>query len=85
MGGLACAIPRQAVLRFEHVPTGHKNEKEFDEQVRELYANSIISTAVATETTRGQEACDILGKDKFTHADRVALFEIVESLYESGA
>lgn len=83
MGGIVCAIPRKAKLRFESVPTSHKEAREFDEQIRELYANPIIANAVATETTRGQEACDLLGKEEdFTHADRVALFDIVESLYE---
>lgn len=82
MGGLICAIPRQALLKFEAVPTTRHGQKEFDAQVRELYANPVIANAVATETTRGQEACDILGKEDFDHADRQALLDIVESLYE---
>lgn len=82
MGGIVCAIPRQALLRFESVPTSRKELREFDEQIRTLYSNPVIANSVATETARGQEACDILGKDEFTHTDRTTLFGIVESLYE---
>lgn len=83
MGGIVCAIPRQAVLRFESVPTSHKDQREFDEQIRTLFANPVIANAVGIESPRAQEACDILASEHFTQSDRVALFEIVESLYES--
>ncbi len=81
MGGIVCAIPRQAILRFHSVPTARRDEKEFDEQIRDLYANPTIANAVATETQRAKDVCDILGKESFSDADRVVLLEVVESLY----
>lgn len=84
MGGIVCEIPWRAIMRFDEVPTSNRDEREFDEQIRELYANPIIANAVATETQSGREVCTLLSKDRFSHADRVKLFEIAESLYEYG-
>jgi len=85
MGGLVCAVHRNAVLRFEQVPTKDQQAKEFDKQIRELLNVTTIAEAVVNETSHGQEVCDILAKASFTHADRVKLFDIVEQLYESAA
>lgn len=81
MGGLVCAIPHRAILRFERVPSAPVQAKRFDEQMRELYANPVIATAVATETQRGEEACAVLRKSQFTHDDRQVLLAIIDSLY----
>jgi hypothetical protein len=82
VGGLACAIPRQAVLRFQEVPTLPAKVKEFDAQMRELLSITTIAGAIVAETSRGQEVCDILAKTNWTRADRVTLFDVVEDLYE---
>jgi hypothetical protein len=84
MGGLVCAIPRRAILRFDSVPVEHRHEREFDDQIRELYANSIIAGALGAEhPDEAAEVCEILSHDRFTHADRVKLFEIIEELLET--
>lgn len=82
MGGVACALPRHALLRFETVPTSHKDQREFDEQIRQVYANPLVAVAVADETTHGEEVYHLLAKEQFTQADRQTLLDIVESLYE---
>lgn len=83
MGGLVCAIRRNAILRFEEVPNKPKDIVKFDEQMRALFTAPSIAEAVEADTTRGQEVCDILSKHEFSHADRVALLGVVESLYET--
>ena len=83
MGGLVCAIRRNAVLRFEEVPTKPKDIVKFDEQMRVLLAAPSIAEAIESDTTRAQEICDILSKHEFSHADRTTLLAVVESLYET--
>jgi hypothetical protein len=83
MGGLICAVHRNAVLRFEQVPTKESQTKEFDKQIRELLNVTTIADSVVNETPHGQEVCDILAKNSFTHADRQKLLDIVEHLYEA--
>lgn len=83
MGGLVCAIRRNAVLRFEEVPTAPAQVKQFDEQMRLLLTAPSVAEAIVADTTRGQEVCAILAKDKWTRADRVTLFDVVEDLYEA--
>ena len=83
MGGLVCAVHRNAILRFEEVPTKHKEVVQFDEQIRDLLNVTTIAEAVVNETPKGQEVCDILSKHEFSHADRITLLAVVESLYEN--
>ena len=82
MGGLVCNVHRNAVLEFTDIPSTPEKLKHFDAQMRQLYNTETIAIAVVTETTRGAEACAVLAKHDWSHADRVALLEIVEGLYE---
>lgn len=83
MGGLVCAIRRNAVLKFETVPAAPAQLRQFDEQMRTLLTAPGIAEAIVEETTRGQEVCDILAKPRWVHADRMTLLDIVEAIYEA--
>ena len=83
MGGLVCAVHRNAILRFEEVPTKHREVVEFDQQMRDLLNVTTIAEAVVNETQKGQEVCDILAKHEFSHVDRTTLLAVVEGLYEN--
>lgn len=82
MGGIVCFVHRNAVLRFQSVPTNPSLTAEFDVQIRQLYNAPGIAESLASDTTRTMEACLILAKSSFTHTDRVNLYEIIEDLYE---
>lgn len=79
MGGAVCNVHRQAVLRFTTVPTLPVPQAQFDEQIRKLY--TLVAQDVVNEG-KGMEACAILAKPHFDMADRAALLDIIEDLYE---
>jgi hypothetical protein len=81
MGGLICQIRRNAVLRFEAVPSRPSQVKQFDAQMRELLTAPGIAEAVAEDEPRGHEVCAILGKERWSQQDREKLFAVVEELY----
>lgn len=81
MGGIVCAIPRNAILRYEEVPTSYFGKVQFDSQMRACYAQSDIAQGVA-EAGLGHAACDILAKEDWTQKDRQRLLDILEGLYE---
>lgn len=84
MGGIVCEIPRKAILRFEEVPRLPGQVRQFDSQIRQLYAHPTIAQSVNDENPHGaREVCLILSKDDFTASDRATLLHVVESLYES--
>ncbi len=77
-----CLVRRNAILRFEEVPTAPTQLKQFDEQMRALYAAPGIAEAIDAETARGPEICALLAKGEWTAADRVTLLDVIEDLYE---
>lgn len=81
MGGIVCHIHRNAILRYESVPTGRHEIKEFDAQLRQLFGQQSIAEAVEAAGTYVR-VCDLLAKDQWTQAERTELYELVESLYE---
>lgn len=81
MGGLVCKIHRNAVLRFESVPTEPSDKMVFDKQMRELFTLQSIAEGVA-DAGHAPEVCTILEKSHFTQADRHTLFDLVEATYE---
>lgn len=82
MGGIVCAIHRNAVLRFQVVPTKPKDTKEFDQQIRQLLNVTTIANAVDEVSYQlAHEVCDILAKPEFSTADRAKLLEVVDNLY----
>lgn len=82
MGGLPCLVGRNAVLRFQSIPTNPSQLPEFDAQLRQLFALQEISQSVVNDTSQAKACCDILAKSAFTQADRTTLYDVVESLYE---
>lgn len=82
MGGLVCAIRRNAILQAETVPTRPAQVKTFDRQMRELLAAPSIAEAIAEDEERGKQVCDLLAKERWSTDDREKLFEFVEELYE---
>lgn len=84
MGGVACALPRHALLRFEEVPTHKSDLKEFDAQIRLLYANPLIVQGVIDHWGEavGVEAYKILELESWSKADRQRLLDIVDGLYD---
>lgn len=82
MGGLVCAIPKHAILRFDGIPEGHNKLKEFDSQLRRCFEQPQIVEAVAN-TGRGEEAYHILEKQEWGSKDRSDLYEILnQAVYE---
>ena len=85
MGGLACWQRRSAIVLYENVPTTAHELKEFDAQLRQLYAAPGIPEAIVDNTTTAPKVmtvCDLLSKTSWTQQDRITLLGIVESLYE---
>jgi len=71
---------------YENVPTAPHELKEFDTQLRQLYAAPGIPEAIADDpTTAGKvmTVCDLLSKPSWTQQDRITLLGIIESLYET--
>lgn len=81
MGGLVCNVHRNAVLRFDSVPTEPSDKIVFDKQIRELFALQSIAEAIV-EAGKAPVVCEILAKDHFTQADRHTLYDAVEAAYE---
>lgn len=82
MGGLVCAIRRNAVLKFQAVPTSKGQVLAFDSQIRHLINAPGFAEAVAEDEAVGREVCEILAKKVFTHADRVRLLYVANEPYE---
>lgn len=81
MGGIVCHIHRNAILRFETIPTGHHDLKEFDVQLRQLFAQQSIAEGIEQKGTHIR-VCELLEKDEWTLSERTELFAQVEALYD---
>jgi len=81
MGGAVCLVHRNAVLRFEEVPTSPHDLVQFDQQIRDLYNVESIAQAVV-DAGKWQDVCDALAKHAFSQSDRTMLYNVIESLYE---
>lgn len=78
-----CWARRSAIVQFDTVPTAPHELKDFDSQLRQLYAapgiaESLVSDAADKMTT----VCDTLSKTTWTQQDRITLLGIIETLYE---
>lgn len=83
MGGAVCLVHRNAILRFQQIPTQPAELVRFDSQMRELYNSDDIAQAVVLlGPSVYQPACETLAKQSFSPADRQLLFNTIESLYE---
>jgi hypothetical protein len=84
VGGIPCLVDRNAILRFQSVPTDPAQQAEFDAQMRQLYV--VVAQDIADEAAMEAKAvCDILAKAAFTQEDRQKLLTVIESLYEGYA
>lgn len=81
MGGIVCHIHRNAILRFETIPTGHHDLKEFDEQLRECFKQESIAKGIEEKGTH-LRVCALLEKHQWTLAERTELFASIEALYD---
>lgn len=69
MGGRACIIIINAVVRYEDVPTDHQGRVEMEAQLRKCLSNPTIADAVAENETTAMQVCAILEKAHLTPAD----------------
>jgi hypothetical protein len=81
MGGLPCLVDRQAILRFQSVPTAPADQAAFDSQIRQLYASPNISQAIVNDTDQAMAVCKILAQATFSQADRVKLLNTLNLLW----
>ena len=81
MGGIVCAIHRYAILRYESIPTGKKELKEFDLELRDCFRSSDVAKAIE-EAGKGMQVCELLKKEDWTSTEREELFDALEDLYE---
>lgn len=81
MGGLACWIPKLAILRYDAVPAKRSELKAFDTQMRQCCAQTDIVKGIL-DAGKAELACEILGKESWSPDDRAQLFEIIQDLYE---
>ena len=81
MGGIVCHIHRNAILRFETIPTGHHDLKEFDTQLRECFKQQSVAEGIEAAGTYSR-VCELLALEKWTLAERTELYAALEALYE---
>jgi hypothetical protein len=81
MGGAVCLVHRNAILRFEIIPTGRHDLKEFDAQLRQCFTSSDIAKGVE-EKGSYVRVCALLAMEEWTLAERTELYAALEALYE---
>ena len=82
MGGFICNIGRNAILRFQSIPTSDTDLAQFDTQIRELMAHYSMDLVSDNTTTKVKLLCAVLAKPKFNTEDRQFMLSMVEALYE---
>lgn len=82
MGGLVCAVHRNAILRFQSIPTLDSDLAQFDSQMRQLIADYSMDLVSDNTTTKVKLLCAVLAKPKFNTEDRQFMLNMVEALYE---
>lgn len=75
MGGIVCAIPWRAIVRYTSVPPQRDDQKKLEAQLRQAFAVPSIYEAVAAEG-KGPEVCNILEKSKLTAVDLERLLDL---------
>lgn len=85
MGGLVCAVHRNAILRFQSIPTLDSDLAQFDTQIRQLIADYSMDLVSDNTTTKVKLLCAVLAKPKFNTEDRQFMLSMVEALYEGHA
>jgi hypothetical protein len=80
MGGIPCLIQRNAILKYQTVPTDASNQAVFDDQMRRLYV-AVAQDIADDAPSQAQSVCTILAKTAFTQDDRTTLLTVIESLY----
>ena len=81
MGGIICSIPRNALLPGDGIPKRPSELIEFDQRMRLCFAQPQIVQGIA-DAGKGDAACALLRKTQWTGADRVALYDMLDALYE---
>jgi hypothetical protein len=69
MGGRACVIIINAVVRYEEVPNDHQGRVEMERQLRKCLSNPVIAEAVAENEATAMQVCSILEKAHLMPAD----------------
>lgn len=80
MGGIVCHIHRNAILRFEGVPTKEKDKEEFDAQMRKLFSQESIAKAIEENGTY-MRVCDLLALKEWKDTERQELYDFLEATY----
>jgi hypothetical protein len=81
MGGAPCIIIIHALVRFKAIPTDPTQLPAFDAQMRQCLATDTIAQSVANDNDSDTttKVWNILEKDQFNDADRVALWNVLSA------
>lgn len=82
MGGLVCAVHRNAILQFQTIPIDAAQLVQFDAQIRQLIADYDMNLVSDNPTPVIEKLCAVLAKRKFDLVDRQFMLDLVEALYE---
>lgn len=80
MGGAVCRILVKATLRFDAVPTQPAELKDFDKQMREVYANPEFAQSVVNDTDDATAVCEILDKNVWGTGERQRLLHVIDEI-----
>lgn len=77
MGGIACIIVHNALVKFATVPSTPVQQAELELQLRACLANPIVAEAIAVDPDEGwKKICDTLAKPSpLNLVDLTFLFE----------
>jgi hypothetical protein len=81
MGGAACAIPHLAIMANETIPTNPAKLPAFDAKLRECFTQTDIVHGIE-DAGKTDAACLILQKTTWSAADRSALVDMLDALYD---
>ena len=81
MGGAPCIIIIHALVRYQSVPTDPTQLQAFDAQMRDCLSRDTIAQAVVNDNTSQTvtQVWDILEKQQFSAADRLALWNVLSA------
>lgn len=82
MGGSACVVIINAVVRYDEVPQHSKERKELESQLRDCYYNSTIAAAIAENEQTAMTVCKVLSKPTLTPADLQVLLDALPEYSE---
>lgn len=80
MGGIVCAIPHKAILRFDEVPSDRRKITQFDAQLRRCFEQPQIVEGIDA-AGHGYKACELLELRGWDDKHRNALLQMLKGLY----